>query len=163
MHVTAAIIQTAAGNCYPMRADGTVATVCVSDGLSIEAQEEITAHLRVHGFDDVVFSASPRGDRSLGRRPAPIEFDMSGRVMIFRDGTTKPITRSEHTILKALLRASPGAVHRETLIQMLYGSVDPPLGADNTTNAFISNIRRKVRNYVSIKAVYGEGYSLTIL
>ena len=94
--------------------------------------------------------APPRTLRAGG-----IELDpLSGTVM--RDGHTVDLTVKERAVLEALLRAMPGALSAERLLEQVWDeNVDP---FTNTVKVTIARLRRKLGEPDLIRTTPGVGY-----
>ena len=106
--------------------------------------------------------------RALARRkPTPrrralqaagIELDpLTGTVT--RDGRTIELSRKERAVLEALLKASPGALSAEGLLEQAWDeNVDP---FTNTVKVTIARLRRKLGQPDVIHTTPGVGYRIT--
>ena len=106
--------------------------------------------------------------RALGRRKptarrrtlqaAGIELDpLTGTVT--RDGQTIELTAKERAVLEALLKASPGALSAERLLEQAWDeNVDP---FTNTVKVTIARLRRKLGQPDVIHTAAGVGYRVT--
>ena len=100
--------------------------------------------------------------RPSARRPtlqtAGIELDpFTGTVT--RDGRPIDITAKERAVLEALLKASPGALSAERLLEQAWDeNVDP---FSNTVRVTIARLRRKLGQPDVIRTTPGVGYSIT--
>ena len=109
--------------------------------------------------------AHPRARPPQTRRPRPapskrpgIELDrLTGTVT--RDGRTIELTAKERAVLEALLKASPGALSAERLLEQAWDeNVDP---FTNTVKVTIARLRRKLGQPDIIHTTPGVGYSIT--
>ena len=89
---------------------------------------------------------------------AGIELDqLTGTVT--RDGRTIPISAKERAVLEALLKASPGALSTEQLLEQAWDeNVDP---FTNTVRVTIARLRRKLGEPGIIHTTPGVGYNIT--
>ena len=96
--------------------------------------------------------------RSRVFRAAGIELDpLTGTVT--RDGRAIDLTAKERAVLEALLKASPGALSAEHLLQQAWDeNVDP---FTNTVKVTIARLRRKLGPPDIIHTTPGIGYSIT--
>ena len=98
------------------------------------------------------------GARSRTLAAAGIELDsLTGTVT--RDGRTIELSRKERAVLEALLKASPGALTAERLLEQAWDeNVDP---FTNTVRVTIARLRRKLGAPDVIHTTPGAGYSIT--
>ena len=96
--------------------------------------------------------------RSRTLRAAGIELDsLTGTVT--RDGATIRLSAKERAVLEALLKASPGALSAERLLEQAWDeNVDP---FTNTVRVTIVRLRRKLGQPDIIHTTPGLGYSIT--
>jgi DNA-binding response OmpR family regulator len=96
--------------------------------------------------------------RSRTLQTAGIELDpFTGTVT--RDGRPIEITAKERAVLEALLKASPGALSAERLLEQAWDeNVDP---FTNTVRVTIARLRRKLGQPDVIRTTPGVGYSIT--
>ena len=96
--------------------------------------------------------------RSRILRAGGIELDpLTGTVT--RDGRAIDLTAKERAVLEALLKASPGALSAEHLLQQAWDeNVDP---FTNTVKVTIARLRRKLGPPDIIHTTPGVGYSIT--
>jgi DNA-binding response OmpR family regulator len=96
--------------------------------------------------------------RSRILQAAGIELDpLTGAVT--RDGQAIELTAKEHAVLEALLKASPGALSAERLLEQAWDeNVDP---FTNTVRVTIARLRRKLGQPDIIHTTPGIGYSIT--
>ena len=96
--------------------------------------------------------------RSATLQAAGIELDsLTGTVT--RDGRTIELSRKERAVLEALLKASPGALSAERLLEQAWDeNVDP---FTNTVRVTIARLRRKLGQPDAIHTTPGAGYSIT--
>ena len=96
--------------------------------------------------------------RSRTLRAAGIELDsLTGTVT--RDGRTIRLSAKERAVLEALLKASPGALSAERLLEQAWDeNVDP---FTNTVRVTIARLRRKLGQPDIIHTTPGLGYSIT--
>jgi DNA-binding response OmpR family regulator len=89
---------------------------------------------------------------------AGIELDsVTGTVT--RNGRTIRLTAKEHAVLEALLKASPGALSAERLLEQAWDeNVDP---FTNTVRVTIARLRRKLGQPDAIHTTPGVGYRIT--
>jgi DNA-binding response OmpR family regulator len=87
-----------------------------------------------------------------------IEFDpQSGGVI--RDGRSIRLSAKERAVLEALLKASPGALSAEQLLERAWDeNVDP---FTNTVKVTVARLRRKLGQPEVIHTTPGVGYSIT--
>jgi DNA-binding response OmpR family regulator len=91
-------------------------------------------------------------------RAGGIELD-SLTGIVTRDGETIELSRKEHAVLEALLRASPGALSAERLLEQAWDeNVDP---FTNTVKVTIARLRRRLGQPDIIRTTPGVGYSIT--
>jgi DNA-binding response OmpR family regulator len=106
--------------------------------------------------------------RALARRkPAPhtptlraggIELDtLTGGVT--RDGGQVELTAKEHAVLEALLKASPGGLSAEGLLEQVWDENTDPF--TNTVRVTIARLRRKLGEPNIIETTPGVGYRIT--
>jgi DNA-binding response OmpR family regulator len=98
---------------------------------------------------------TPTTDRTL--RVAGIELDpLTGTVT--RDGRVVDVTPKERAVLEALLRATPGALSAEKLLEQVWDeSVDP---FTSTVKVTIARLRRKLGEPDHIRNTPGVGYRI---
>jgi two-component system response regulator MprA len=105
--------------------------------------------------------------QALRRRPAPAGGEGGGVILdpgahaIVQDGNRVPLTPTEFRVLSALA-ASPGIVLRRAAL-VAAGWTDGAIVHDNTLDAYIARIRRKLRQAeatASIDTARGVGYVL---
>jgi DNA-binding response OmpR family regulator len=91
-------------------------------------------------------------------RSAGVELDpLTGTVT--RDGRTIQISAKERAVLEALLKASPGALSAERLLEQAWDeNVDP---FTNTVKVTIARLRRKLGQPNIIHTTPGIGYSIS--
>jgi DNA-binding response OmpR family regulator len=78
---------------------------------------------------------------------------------VTRDGRTIELTTKERAVLEALLKASPGALSAERLLEQAWDeNVDP---FTNTVKVTIARLRRKLGQPDIIHTTPGVGYSIT--
>jgi DNA-binding response OmpR family regulator len=96
--------------------------------------------------------------RSSTLQAAGIELDsLTGSVT--RDGRTIELSTKERAVLEALLKASPGALSAERLLEQAWDeNVDP---FTNTVRVTIARLRRKLGPPDVIHTAPGLGYSIT--
>jgi len=96
--------------------------------------------------------------RSSTLQAAGIELDsLTGSVT--RDGRTIELSTKERAVLEALLKASPGALSAERLLEQAWDeNVDP---FTNTVRVTIARLRRKLGQPEVIHTAPGLGYSIT--
>jgi DNA-binding response OmpR family regulator len=96
--------------------------------------------------------------RSRTLQAAGIELDsLTGTVT--REGRTIELSRKERAVLEALLKASPGALSAERLLEQAWDeNVDP---FTNTVRVTIARLRRKLGQPDIIRTTPGAGYSIT--
>lgn len=99
---------------------------------------------------------TPTHDRIL--RVAGIELDpLAGTVT--RDGRVIDVTAKERAVLEALLRAGPGALSAETLLERAWDeNVDP---FTETVKVTIARLRRKLGEPDVIHNTPGVGYRIS--
>ncbi len=95
--------------------------------------------------------------RSRNLRASGIELDpLMGTVT--RDGRTIDLTAKERAVLEALLKASPGALSAERLLEQAWDeNIDP---FTNTVKVTIVRLRRKLGQPDVIHTIPGVGYSI---
>ncbi len=98
---------------------------------------------------------TPTTDRTL--RVAGIELDpLTGTVT--RDGRVVDVTPKERAVLEALLRATPGVLSAEKLLEQVWDeSVDP---FTSTVKVTIARLRRKLGEPDHIRNTPGVGYRI---
>jgi DNA-binding response OmpR family regulator len=108
--------------------------------------------LRVRALGRRKPTAQPRTLRACG-----IELDeLSG--LVSRDGRSIDLTPKERAVLEALLRASPGALTAEKLLERAWDeNVDP---FTTTVKVTIARLRRKLGEPEVIKTTPGVGYRI---
>jgi DNA-binding response OmpR family regulator len=95
-------------------------------------------------------TAQPRTLRASGIELEPL----TGTVT--RDGQTIDLTAKERAVLEALLRAMPGALSAEKLLEQVWDeNVDP---FTNTVRVTIARLRRKLGEPDVIRSTPGVGY-----
>ncbi len=96
--------------------------------------------------------------RSRILQAAGIELDpLTGTVT--REGQTIEVTAKERAVLEALLKASPGALSAERLLEQAWDeNVDP---FTNTVRVTIARLRRKLGQPDIIHTTPGIGYSIS--
>ncbi len=96
--------------------------------------------------------------RSRTFQAAGIELDpLTGTIT--RDGRTIELSNKERAVLEALLKASPGALSAEQLLQQAWDeNVDP---FTNTVKVTIARLRRKLGQPDVIHTTPGVGYRIT--
>lgn len=78
---------------------------------------------------------------------------------VTRDGRPIDLTAKERAVLEALLKASPGALSAEGLLEQAWDeNVDP---FSNTVRVTIARLRRKLGQPEIIRTTPGLGYSIT--
>jgi DNA-binding response OmpR family regulator len=107
----------------------------------------IHKHICAHcGYD-----VTPDEPIKLGR------FAMGGaQFQLFHDGKPIKLTNAENCIAWALLKGYPYAIPGSTLLNRMDSE-----GCDNTINAMVCKLRRKIREATSadpIETVWGRGY-----
>lgn len=70
------------------------------------------------------------------------------------------LTHKETRILELFLREQWRIINRENLINSVWGCHEASLVTDNTINATLSKMRRKIGSPFSLKTVYNEWYIL---
>ena len=96
--------------------------------------------------------------RSPTLQAAGIELD-SLTGIVTRDGRTIELSAKERAVLEALLKASPGALSAEQLLEQAWDeNVDP---FTNTVKVTIARLRRKLGEPEVIQTTPGIGYSIT--
>jgi DNA-binding response OmpR family regulator len=89
---------------------------------------------------------------------AGVELDpLTGTVT--RDGQTIEVTPKERAVLEALLKASPGALSAESLLEQAWDENADPF--TNTVKVTIARLRRKLGQPDIIHTTPGLGYSIT--
>jgi DNA-binding response OmpR family regulator len=89
---------------------------------------------------------------------AGIELDLLSGI-VSRDGQTIDLSRKERAVLEALLKASPGALSAEQLLEQAWDeNVDP---FTNTVRVTIARLRRKLGQPDVVHTTPGAGYSIT--
>ncbi len=96
--------------------------------------------------------------RSRILRAAGIELDpLSGTVT--RDGRAVRLSAKERAVLEALLKASPGALSSERLLEQAWDENADPF--TNVVKVTIARLRRKLGQPEVIHTTPGVGYSIT--
>jgi DNA-binding response OmpR family regulator len=108
--------------------------------------------LRIHALARRRPTAQPRTLRAGG-----IELDpLTGTVT--RDGRTLDLTVKERAVLEALLRAMPGALSAENLLDQAWDENTDPF--TNTVKVTIARLRRKLGEPDAIRTTPGVGYRI---
>jgi DNA-binding response OmpR family regulator len=109
--------------------------------------------LRVHALARRKPTARGRALHAAG-----IELDpLTG--IVTRDGRTIALSTKERAVLEALLKASPGALSAERLLEQAWDeNVDP---FTNTVKVTIARLRRKLGQPDIIRTTPGVGYRIT--
>ena len=108
--------------------------------------------------------SSPDGPLAAGAPAAPLSksagIELNGLTgTVTRDGRTIELTTKERAVLEALLKASPGALSAERLLEQAWDeNVDP---FTNTVKVTIARLRRKLGQPDIIHTTPGVGYSIT--
>jgi DNA-binding response OmpR family regulator len=98
------------------------------------------------------------GARSRILQAAGVELDpLTG--IVTRDGQTIEVTPKERAVLEALLKASPGALSAERLLEQAWDENADPF--TNTVKVTIARLRRKLGQPDIIHTTPGLGYSIT--
>jgi len=130
------------------------------DGLSLGADDYLAKPFH---FPELVLRIqalarrkTPTQDRTL--RVAGIELDaLNGTVT--RDGRVIDVTVKERAVLEALLRATPGGLSAEKLLEQVWDeNVDP---FTKTVKVTIARLRRKLGEPDPIRNTPGIGYRIT--
>ncbi|WP_336161820.1 response regulator transcription factor [Amycolatopsis sp. VC5-11] len=90
-------------------------------------------------------------------RTAGIELDPVRRTVV-RDGLQLSLSVKEFAVLEALLRASPGFLSAETLLEQVWDENADPF--TNTVTVTIGRLRRKLGNPPIITTTPGIGYRI---
>ena len=128
-------------------------------GLTLGADDYLTKPfhfpelvLRVHSLA----RRKPAQDRTLNA--AGIELDPLRRT-VTRDGRQLDLSAKEFAVLECLLKASPGALSAERLLEQAWDeNVDP---FTNTVRVTIGRLRRKLGRPPTIQNTPGTGYRIT--
>ena len=96
--------------------------------------------------------------RRRALKAAGIELDpLTGTVT--RDGRPIMVSTKERAVLEALLKASPGALSAERLLEQAWDeNVDP---FTNTVKVTVARLRRKLGQPDVIHTTHGVGYRIT--
>lgn len=81
--------------------------------------------------------------------------------MIYINGETVNLTKTEYAILKQLMLNPKQVVTKTSLLELI--SIDTPDCDENSLKVHISNMRKKIRNYTDeeyIEAIWGIGYKI---
>jgi DNA-binding response OmpR family regulator len=95
--------------------------------------------------------------RAVVLRAAGIALDPLGRTVI-RDGRPVNLSVKEFGVLEALLRASPGFVSAEDLLEQVWDENADPF--TNTVTVTIGRLRRKLGEPTAILTTPGVGYRI---
>ncbi|MBW6433510.1 response regulator transcription factor [Actinoplanes hulinensis] len=90
-------------------------------------------------------------------RAAGIELDPVRRTVV-RDGRQLPLSVKEFAVLEALLRASPGFLSAETLLESVWDEHADPF--TNTVTVTVGRLRRKLGDPPVITTTPGVGYRI---
>jgi DNA-binding response OmpR family regulator len=109
--------------------------------------------LRIQGLARRRPTAQPTTLKAAG-----VELDLRSGV-VTRDGHTIRLTPKERALLQALLRASPGALSAERLLEQVWDENADPF--TETVRVTISRLRRKLGEPPVVKTITGLGYAIT--
>jgi DNA-binding response OmpR family regulator len=109
--------------------------------------------LRVRGLARRKPAAHPRVLRCAG-----IELDPLRRA-VSRDGRPKELSAKEFALLEALMRAVPGALSAEDLLEQVWDENADPF--TKTVQVTIGRLRRKLGEPDIIETIPGVGYRIT--
>lgn len=109
--------------------------------------------LRIHGLACRRPDARPRTVRVAG-----IELDPVRRTVV-RDGRQLHLSVKEFALLETLMRASPGYLGAEMLLEKVWDEYADPL--TNTVTVTIGRLRRKLGDPAVITTTPGVGYRIT--
>jgi DNA-binding response OmpR family regulator len=130
------------------------------NGLSLGADDYLPKPFHFPELVLRVRALARRRPAAPGRtlKAAGIELDqLNGRVT--RDGRTIEVTAKERAVLEALLKASPGALSSERLLEQAWDENADPF--TNTVKVTIARLRRKLGNPDVIHNTPGVGYRIT--
>jgi DNA-binding response OmpR family regulator len=108
--------------------------------------------LRIHALARRKPHARPRTLRAAG-----IELDPVRRAAV-RDGRQLDLSVKEFAVLEALLRATPGYLSTETLLEQVWDEHADPF--TNTVTVTVSRLRRKLGDPPVIATTPGVGYRI---
>ena len=108
--------------------------------------------LRIHALARRKPHARPRTLRAAG-----IELDPVRRTAV-RDGRQIDLSVKEFAVLEALLRASPGYLSTETLLEQIWDEHADPF--TNTVTVTVGRLRRKLGDPPVIATTPGVGYRI---
>jgi DNA-binding response OmpR family regulator len=114
-------------------------------------------------FPELVLRIHALARRKPGARPPTLQaggVELDPRTgCVTRDGRTIELSRKERAVLEALLKASPGALSAERLLEQAWDeNVDPFTNAVKVT---IARLRRKLGQPDIIHTTPGVGYRIT--
>jgi DNA-binding response OmpR family regulator len=109
--------------------------------------------LRVHALARRRADARPRTLRAAGIELDPV------RRSAARDGRSLDLSVKEFAVLHALIRASPGFLSAETLLEQVWDEHADPF--TNTVAVTIGRLRRKLGDPPIIATTPGVGYRIT--
>lgn len=114
-------------------------------------------------FPELVLRIRALARRQPDARPrtlivAGIELDPVRRTVV-RDGRRLELSVKEFAVLEALLRASPGYLSAETLLDQVWDENADPF--TNTVTVTVSRLRRKLGDPPLIATMPGIGYRIT--
>jgi DNA-binding response OmpR family regulator len=96
--------------------------------------------------------------RPVALRASGIELDLL-RHTAFRDGRPLDLSVKEFGVLEALMRAAPGLLSTEDLLEQVWDEHADPF--TKTVSVTISRLRRKLGDPPGIKTVPNVGYQVT--
>jgi DNA-binding response OmpR family regulator len=96
--------------------------------------------------------------RPVALRASGIELDLL-RHTAFRDGRPLDLSVKEFGVLEALMRAAPGLLSTEDLLEQIWDEHADPF--TKTVSVTISRLRRKLGDPPGIKTVPNVGYQVT--
>ena len=113
-------------------------------------------------FPELVLRVRALARRKPGTQPrilrfGGIELDPVRRV-VTREGAQCDLTPKEFALLEALLRAAPGAVSSEELLETAWDAHADPF--TRTVSVTIHRLRRKLGEPTAVETVAGAGYRL---
>ena len=129
------------------------------DGLALGADDYVA---KPFAFDELVARVRALARRAHTTRPAVLE--RSGvrldpaRREVSRDGNAVELAPKEFAVLEALLRASPGFLSAEALLDQVWDENADPF--TNTVAVTVGRLRRKLGGPPAITTTPGVGYRI---
>ncbi|TCR85294.1 response regulator transcription factor [Rhizobium sp. BK376] len=132
------------------------------EGLTVGADDYMTKPFEVQEFDARLKALLRRAKLSMAQvlRFGPLAFDCHKRNFTMN---SEPFTVSarEHALLEALIRHGGATVHKEILMDAMYGMDDEVSPATIEVN--VHRLRKRLENSpVSIETIRGVGYLLRL-